>query len=188
MPAIRATPILVQPRSELDVRETLPNRRFADILSQIEAAPAGRFFAAAVRDMDERLRLPISDPTPQAGASDAPPTVSAESRARNSLLFAQNDAGAAEDPPSESEVWEKLQGRDHPVDVFSEQEAEKTYAQGAYYKKIPARSLPPSITSVQGPPAARPRAPWSAKATADLAELAKMPPTPSRVPTTGSQR
>jgi outer membrane protein assembly factor BamD (BamD/ComL family) len=66
----------------------------------------------------------------------------------------------------------------HTLDVINEAEAEKTYREGAYYKKV---GKVMSAEYVLGKlPRRWPNSPWAVKAKADLAELAKMPRTPSK--------
>jgi TolA-binding protein len=75
----------------------------------------------------------------------------------------------------EIQINEKLY---HTLDVINEAEAEKTYKEGAYYKKIG------KVASAEYYFGKIPRrwqnSPWAVKAKTELAELAKMPRKPSK--------
>jgi beta-lactamase regulating signal transducer with metallopeptidase domain len=88
-----------------------------------------------------------------------------------------NGAGGADDAPSEAEVWEKVERRGHSLDAVNDAEAERTYKQSAYYKKVGKVA---SAKYYLGKVSTRwPNSPWSVRAKADLEEIAKMPRTPS---------
>jgi outer membrane protein assembly factor BamD (BamD/ComL family) len=81
-----------------------------------------------------------------------------------------------EDPAiQQTSTSEKLY---HTLDVINEAEAEKTYKDGAYYKKI--GKVASAEYYLGKLPRRWPNSPWSVKAKADLAELAKLPRTPSK--------
>ena len=66
----------------------------------------------------------------------------------------------------------------HTLDVINEAEAEKTYKQGAYYKR--AGKVASAEYYFGKLPRRWPGSPWAVKAKVELAELAKMPRTPSK--------
>ena len=78
-------------------------------------------------------------------------------------------------PPIQQASSEKLY---HTLDVINEAEAEKTYKDGAYYKKI--GKVASAEYYLGKLPRRWPNSPWAVKAKADLAELAKLPRTPSK--------
>ncbi len=80
-----------------------------------------------------------------------------------------------EDFPVQQASNEKLY---HTLDVINEAEAEKTFKHGAYYKKVGKVA---SAEYYFGKlPRRWPASPWAVKAKVELAELAKMPRTPSK--------
>jgi beta-lactamase regulating signal transducer with metallopeptidase domain len=165
------------PRSKPVKAETLPGRTFADIIASIDEAPMGSFTVGVCRDPNERLQFAATNATPQ-GAVSTSPTAAAESNARNSQPILEDHAGAAEQPPTETEVWEKVNTRDRSHDAVRDAEAEKTFNLGAYYKKLGKVA---AAEYFFGKVSRRwPNSPWSVKAKADLAELAKTPPTQLR--------
>jgi TolA-binding protein len=70
------------------------------------------------------------------------------------------------------------EGLYHTLDLINEAEAEKTYKQGAYYKKI--GKVASAEYYLGKLPRRWPNSPWTVKAKTDLAELAKLPRTPSK--------
>ncbi len=97
-------------RSELVRRGPFPNRSFADIVIQIvEDAPTGRSSGQCFsRELDHREPLALLDATRQSGGPQASPALPTESPASNSLVYLTDDAGATENPPSESEIWARV--------------------------------------------------------------------------------
>ena len=81
--------------SELVRREPFPDRSVADIITQIEQAPAGQFTVGVGDELVDRVRLALSNATPQSVGPSAATVASTESRARSSLVILPDDAGAA---------------------------------------------------------------------------------------------
>jgi len=65
------------------------------------------------------------------------------------------------------------EGLYHTLDLINDQDAERTYKVGAWYKKI--GKVPSAEFYLGKIPQRWPNSPWAVKAKADLAELAKMP-------------
>jgi len=76
------------------------------------------------------------------------------------------------------ERQESFEGLFHTLDLINDQEAEKWFKDGMYYKKV---GKVPSAEYYFGKiPQRWPNSPWSVKAKTELAQLAKMPRKPSK--------